>query len=267
VRLAAEQGLVALSITDHDTVDGVREAMDAGRRAGLEIIPGLEISALPPPEVISTNGVLHVLGYLVDTEHPGLAGALSWMREQRSARNPEIVRRLNGLGIELSYEEVERHAGGGQVGRPHIARALVEKGVVSSVQEAFDRYLRTGGPAAVEKEKLVLAAAVEAIHAAGGLAVLAHPCQLGVGDGAALEMLVRTFVEEGLDGIECRYPAHAPEQTRRYRQLAARYGLVETGGSDYHGASQPEARLGLVPPVPYSVVVELKARRRSPAKA
>lgn len=259
VRLAAEYGLAAIAVTDHDTIEGVGAAQRAAGRFSVEVIPGVEISAKPPQAVREAHGVLHILGYLIDPESEHLAAALAWMQERRAARNPEIIRRLNALGINLTLADVARHADAGQIGRPHIAQALVGKGVVASVQEAFDRYLRTGGPAAVEKEKLGPAQAIGAIHAAGGVAVLAHPYQLNVGD--ALESALRDLVEAGLDGIECRYSQHTSAQVRRYRGFARTYGLVQTGGSDYHGATKPNVPLGLHPPVRYRVIDMLRQRR------
>jgi len=260
VRLAAERGIAAIAITDHDTVAGIAEAGQAASRFGVELITGVEISAEPPERVREARGVVHVLGYLIDLRSERLTQALAWMQERRTARNPEIIRKLNELGIDLTLDEVSVHAQGGQIGRLHVAQALVEKGVANTVQEAFDQYLRSGGPAAVEKGKLSPSDAIEAISAAGGIAVLAHPHQLGVGDGDALEETTCELVEWGLGGIESRYTGHSPEQTERYREIAARYGLAETGGSDYHGGTNPEVPLGLIPPVPYLVVDRLRER-------
>lgn len=261
VQLAAERRIAAVAVTDHDTVCGVPEAQRVGQGLGVEVIAGVEISALPPESVRRAHGVLHILGYLVNTQEGHLTQALVWAQEQRSARNPEIIRKLNALGIDLTLDEVSRHAPRGQIGRPHIAQALVEKGTVGSIQEAFDRYLRTGGPASAEKAKLSPSDAIAAIRAAGGVAVLAHPYQLNVGDGDALDEAVHQLVESGLQGVECRYSSHTPEQTARCRGLARRYHLVETGGSDYHGATKHDIPLGLTPPVPYRVIDSLRERR------
>lgn len=260
VQLASERGLAAIAVTDHDTVGGVAEALDAGATYGVEVIPGVEISAAPPDDVDDRDGVLHILGYLVDPENPALGEALGWMRDMRRERNPEIIKKLNALGVNVTLADAQRYAQGGQVGRPHIAQAVVAAGGAADVQDAFNRYLRTGGPAAVEKAKLPADRSIAVIRAAGGVAVMAHPYQAKLGDGEELEHLVEELVALGLGGIECWYSRHKPEQTARYRELADRFGLVATGGSDYHGTTKPNIALGLTPPVPHAVVDALRAR-------
>jgi len=256
VELASRRGLAAIAVTDHDTVDGVPAAQNAGPQFGVEVVAGVEISAA----VGEIPGVMHILGYFIDVHDEALTRSLGWMRARRKARNPEIIRRLNGLGIGLTLAEVETYAGGGQVGRPHIARALVDRGVVASIQEAFDRYLRKGGPASVEKEKLAPDAAIRAIRGAGGVAVLAHPYQLQLGDGDALEACLRSLVEKGLGGIECHYICHTPARTRRYLELARKYGLAVSGGSDFHGDTTPDIPLGLALEIPYRLIDGLREK-------
>ena len=239
VDLAERIGLAAVAVTDHDTVEGVAEAVARAATLDVEVVPGIEISAKH-----SGPGVLHILGYFIDAGDPDLLRQLEWVQNSRRERNPRMIARLNELGIEITLAEVESIAGDGQVGRPHMARVLVERGVVATVQEAFDQYLTAGGPAYVEKEKLDAISAVELIRRGGGVAVLAHPVQLGLGDGDELAEYVEHAAEIGFGGIECSYPAHTEAQTHRYQDLAAMHGLVATGGSDFHGESKPDIALG-----------------------
>ena len=258
VDLATRVGLAAVAVTDHDTVDGVPEAMKRGAEVEIEVVPGIEISAAHPGP-----GVLHILGYFIDARSPDLRGRLEWVQNSRRERNPRIVRRLNELGIDITLAEVESIAGEGQVGRPHMAQALVDRGVVATLREAFDRYLTAGGPAYVEKEKLDVASAVELIRRGGGVAVLAHPSQLHLGDGDELAGFVARMVEIGIAGIECSYPAHTQAQTDRYRDLATAHDLVQTGGSDFHGDNKPDIVLGAIQNgrgMPVSVISELRER-------
>jgi len=255
VYLARSGGLCAIAVTDHDTTNGVIRAMEAGERAGVLVIPAVEISTQHKP------GSMHILGYFIDVGEHRLQNTLAEMVRNRDRRNRGIVERLNNLGVQMTLEEVAEYAGGDVLGRPHFARALVEKGVVSTIQEAFDHYLDAGAAAAVPKEKLPPELVIDMIHGAGGLAVLAHPYQLRLGDGEELEKRVRLLCGQGLDGIECFYPEHSEPQTAIYLSLAARYGLVATGGTDFHGSSKNQSRLGLQPPLRASCVLELATRR------
>ncbi len=222
VREAARAHLTALAVTDHDSVDGVGEAVEEGARWGIELVPGVELSAdVPGTEV-------HVLGYFVDWHDPVFAQLLRRLRQGRLDRAREMVRRLNELGVPLTVEEVLRQADGA-VGRPHVARALVAAGHVASFEEAFSRYLARGRPAYVERERFTPEDAVQAVVRAKGVPVLAHPLW-----GADLER-VRRLVDCGLRGIEVYYPDHSPQDVRRFLEWAERFGLVATGGSDYHG--------------------------------
>lgn len=255
VYLARSEGLCAIAVTDHDTTNGVIRAMEAGERAGVLVIPAVEISTQHKP------GSMHILGYFIDVGEHRLQNTLAEMVRNRDRRNRGIVERLNNLGVQITLEEVSEYAGGDVLGRPHFARALVEKGVVSTIQEAFDHYLDAGAAAAVPKEKLPPELVIGMIHGAGGLAVLAHPYQLRLGDGEELAKQVRLLCDQGLDGIECFYPEHSEPQTAIYLSLAARYGLVATGGTDFHGSSKNQSRLGLQPPLRASCVLELATRR------
>lgn len=253
--LAKKDGLCAIAVTDHDTTDGVLRAVQAGKEQGIEVIPAVEISSQHSP------GSMHILGYFVDIGEPHLQNTLARMVSNRDARNRIMAERLNELGIDVTLDDVRECAGGDIVGRPHFAQVLVSKGVVATIQEAFDRYLNAGAAASVAKEKLPPEEVIQMIHRAGGLAVLAHPYQLRLGDGEALEQCVKRLCASGLDGIECFYPEHTEEQTVRYSGLAERFGLVKTGGSDFHGASKHQTRLGLEPPLAAACIVELAKTR------
>lgn len=239
VRYAKEKNLSAIAVTDHDIVDGVDEAVRVGRDAGVRVIPGVEISA------DSRAGAMHVLGYFVDHRDAEFRRALKQLRSYREERNPRIVEKLNQLGMALTYDEVVAKAGGGSVGRPHFAQVLIEKGYVASTQEAFDKYLKAGAPAYVNKKRLTPANAIELIHAAGGVAVMAHPFRLRLANDADLQNLLLQLVEQGLDGLEVYYSDHGPEATRQLFDLAQRFELLIFGGSDFHGRNKPHIDLGV----------------------
>jgi predicted metal-dependent phosphoesterase TrpH len=236
-------GIRAIAITDHDSVDGSRAALSSGIPAGLEFVSGVEISASPPP-FVGTPGSFHILGYAFDPEYGGLRGALEHLQAARRQRNPKILERLRRLGIDISLESVRTVAGDGQLGRPHIARILVERGFAQSIDAAFDRYLGTGKPAYVEKERIACARAIDIIHASGGLPVLAHPGLLKLGPNLLLEDLVARLKDIGLAGIEAFYPSHSPADTARFVELARRLDLVVTGGTDFHGDIKPDIEMG-----------------------
>ncbi|MDG0812318.1 PHP domain-containing protein [Cohnella rhizosphaerae] len=229
VRMAAEAGLAAIGITDHDTVAGLDEARQAARTYGVEVVPGVEISTAHDGQDI------HILGYFADDRDPVFLARLASQRRVRDSRNELIVARLNELGVRLSWEAVLDAAGRDRgpdetVGRPHIAEALVRMGAVSSLQEAFDRYLAEGKPAYVLPPRIAPAEAIAWIHEAGGAAVVAHPGLYGADD--TVEALLRDGVA---DGVEAYHSDHTAEDERRYADMAARYGVVATGGSDFHG--------------------------------
>ncbi len=238
VEAAARLGLHAVAITDHDSVDGNPEALAAGRELGMPVVPGVEIS-------VRWEGVtFHLLGYGVDRITPGVAQAFQRLIQSRNARNPRMVEKLRALGIEITLEEVEAAARGEVVGRPHFARVLVNKGVVASVQEAFDRLIGRGRPAYVDKERLCPADACRLIREAGGLPVLAHPGLLEEKHPAFLPRLVHHLLDLGLAGIEAYYSRHTPDQVARYRALARAHRLLVTGGSDFHHPDGEGPQLG-----------------------
>jgi hypothetical protein len=239
VREAKAAGLTHLSLTDHDTVDGVAAAREEARRQGVAFVGGLEISAEFQP------GTMHILGYGFREDDGALNERLRYVRRCREERNPKIAQNLRDLGFDLTMEEVSAVSGGGVVGRPHFARVMLDKGYVATLQEAFDRFLAKGRPAYVNKVRLSPAESISVIRNAGGVAVLAHPLQLKLGLDGALEEAVERLVGLGLQGIECYYRNHTAEDTAAMLALADRLRLVATGGSDFHGSNRPHIRLGV----------------------
>jgi hypothetical protein len=229
--------LRAIALTDHDTVAGLEEAVAAGEELGVEVVPGVEVSAQYPP------GTMHILGYYLRASHPELLGALKQLQQARAARNPKIIQRLQALGLEITTTEVFELSGG-QVGRPHIAKALVNKGYVSSIDEAFSRYLKKGAVAYVEKFRFQPEEAIAIIRRSGGIAVLAHPFTLGMDNPEELISLVHELAEMGLEGIEVLYSGHTQEMVVIYEDVAKRLGLACTGGSDFHGNFRDHSYLG-----------------------
>jgi predicted metal-dependent phosphoesterase TrpH len=258
VRYAKAKGLQAIAITDHDTIDGCEEGLSEGERIGFEVIPGIEISAEYSP------GSMHILGFFLDIHHPLLNERLEYLQKARAERNPKMVAKLNQLGMEVTYEEVLKASGGGQVGRPHFANVLLEKKYVRNFQEAFERFLKKGAPAYVDKFRFTSKEALHFIHEARGVAVLAHPNTLGVKRYSELEKLVLQLVDEGLKGIEVYYPEHSAVEVAQYKNLADRYSLLSTGGTDYHGIEKNELDIGVgrgEMRLPYSIVENMKAVR------
>lgn len=234
---AAERGLYAAALTDHDTVDGVQAFVDAAREAGLKAVGGLEISADWRP------GTLHMLGYGIDPEHKALNDALAWMRGGREERNIEILHKLAELNCPLTLEEVRAEIGEQVIGRPHIALAMVKKGYVKNKEQAFKRYLSKGSKAYIDRRRLSPKDSIECIRAAGGAPVLAHPVTLGLSH-TKLRAAVQELKALGLAGLEVYYPEHSPKQVDKLRNLALEEGLLMTGGSDFHGRLNPAVSLG-----------------------
>jgi hypothetical protein len=238
VALAKQRGLKAFALTDHDTIDGLAAAIAAGHELGIEVIPGIEISAQ------FTGGSMHILGYFIDHHHSFFQERLQVLKQARIARNPRIVEKLNKLGMPVSLEEIQAIARGGQVGRPHIARALLNHGYIRTVQEAFDRFLRNDGPAYEPKFRFPPKEAIALILEAHGIPVLAHPFTLGIATYSLLREQIQHLKLLGLAGLEVHYPEHAPAQQAEYLKIAREFGLLITGGSDFHGANKPEVELG-----------------------
>jgi len=237
LQLAHKAKVTALAITDHDIVTGIPEAIAAGTELGIEVIPGVEISSY------IDNSELHILGYCIDWQNPELIRRLAALRESRHIRNPQIIERLRSLGLDVTYDEVRALAGTDSVGRPHIARLLMDKKYVTSAKDAFDRYLAEGRPGYVARELPKPADAIAWIRAAGGVAVLAHPTWAKV-SGEGLNTLLTTLKAEGLGGIEVHYSTHTRRQTTEYLELAKRLDLLITGGSDFHGITKPDIEVG-----------------------
>lgn len=256
VEMAADLALRAIAVTDHDSTEGLDEAMAAGRRLDVEILPGVELSC----DVAA--GELHMLGYYPEYDDPAFQAELTRLREGRVGRAEAMVRKLAGLGCPISFERVRELAGDGAIGRPHVAQALVEAGHVADKNAAFNRLIGRNGPAYVERARLSPVDAVRAIRRAGGLPVFAHPFIVR-GSGEVIEMLpveesLPELVEAGLAGLEVYYPKYTPELIGRLLALARRYGLLVTGGSDFHGEGIAGAPLGSVY-VPNKCLTGLKA--------
>ena len=237
VRYAGEKGLGCISVTDHDTMSSYEECADEAKKSGIELIPGIEISAQFEP------GTLHILGFFLDRNHPQLKASLDEIQKARRERNPQIIEKLNRLGIAITLEEVKAASGGKQVGRPHFAKVLVKKGVVKSMEEAFVKYLAKGKPAYVDKRRFSSKDSIARIREAGGIAVVAHPKQMKLNEAALIKELHR-LVDEGLGGIEAYNSCQNTEEAVLYKRLAKRFNLLVTGGSDFHGANKPEVDLG-----------------------
>lgn len=237
VEEAAAIGLKAVAVTDHDNIDGVVEAQAAGRALDVEVVAGVEISA----EL--SGGTLHLLGYEFDHEHPSIVKGLERLKTAREERNLQIIQKLAVMGIPITIEQVAERAGGGLIGRPHIARTLLDLGVVGNTQEAFDEYLATDARAHVHKFRFEPAVAFAMIREAGGVPVMAHPHQTRR-KGDALRDLIADLRPLGLEGIEVHYTRHDPHQTAYYQELAEEFDLIPTGGTDFHGATIPEIKLG-----------------------
>lgn len=237
VRLAKEAGIEVLAITDHDTVDGVKEAVKAGRTLGVRVVPGIELSA-------REYNTFHILGYGIDSADPGLSALCEERRDCRDRRSRRIIEYLAEKGMAISLKEVEAAAGGIVIGRPHFARVMLDKGYITNLRQAFDQYLDTQeyhdymGNSRPPVERCI-----RVLKGAGGKVSLAHPHQIGIDDDA-LERQVQELAALGLDAIECCYPKHTAEQTALYLKLAEKYNLRVTGGSDFHGEKvKPGIRL------------------------
>ncbi len=243
LQLAQKINLGAIAITDHDSLEGSKEAFRAGIPASIKFLSGVEISAAYPP-FLSGSGSFHLLGYAIRLDDGALNQILQKLRQARKNRNPEIVKRLNELGCPLTLAEVRKVVGEGQLGRPHIARAMVKKGYVTSVDEAFDQFLGTDKPAYVNKYRIECIQAVQAITAAGGIPVLAHPGLLDIENESTLNQFMGKLKEIGIRGIEVYYPEHSARQMKIYADLARRFDLLMTGGTDFHGKMMPDIKLG-----------------------
>jgi len=258
--MALERGLSVIALTDHDTLGGVAEAQQAAVGTGLEVITGVEVNSE------GDWGDLHFLGYYVDPENGPLRERLQAMRDARLGRARKMIERLSEMGMALEWEEVRALAGGDSVGRPHVARALLNQGYVKTTQEAFARFIGNDGPAYVPRLRLAPSEVIQTIIGAGGVPVIAHPAH----SGAAAVERIPEFVGYGLRGVEVYYPHHSLEEIEMLLGLCREYGLLITGGSDFHGPGIEEgATLGSVY-VPTECVERLReaaGRHNSPAGA
>jgi predicted metal-dependent phosphoesterase TrpH len=239
-QLAQQSHLVGFALTDHDTIAGVSEAADEAQKLGIGFIPGIEISAAYP-----RPGTMHLLGYCIDPASAALSQLSQWQLDSRNQRNPKIIARLQDAGVAITMIEVEQVAGGNVIGRPHIAEVLVRKGYVSSAHQAFEKYLAPGGLAYVDRERLAPRRAIALIRDSGGLPVLAHPVQLRTENDAQLQRVVKDLVDMGLAGLEVVHSDHNPALVEKYTRLADQYGLIKTGGSDFHGSKKSGVVLGI----------------------
>lgn len=254
VAAAAAIGLTAMALTDHDTTAGLDEARAAGVRLGIEVVGACEFSVAVP------WGEMHLLGYFIEPGDRDVEAFLTAARADRTRRARDMVSKLVGLGIPISYEDVARESGGGAVGRPHVARALFQTGRVNTIQQAFDRYIGRGRPAFVEKALPSLADVADLAHAKGGVVSAAHLKSFGT--VANLSKLKA----DGLDAVETRHPSHSGDYLATITDAALALGLARTGGSDWHGESDPagtHAQLGSMQ-VPDEWLAELRLRRPLP---
>jgi len=239
VRLAAHNNLSAIALTDHDTIGGVAEAASEAKTLDIDFLPGIEISAEYP-----SPGTMHILGYGVDPDSSMLKNLTTQLIAGRDNRNPQIIAKLNELGVAVTMAEWEAQANGGVLGRPQLAAILLRKGYVNSIKQAFDKFIGQGAPAYADKERLTTARALEMIRESGGLPVLAHPIQLRTENDAQLDTVVKGLVDLGLAGIEVLHSDHDAIWVEKCTKLAQRYKLLQTGGSDFHGANKKDTDLG-----------------------
>ncbi|MHC4197199.1 MAG: transcription antitermination factor NusB [Planctomycetota bacterium] len=246
---AARLGIKTIAITDHDTVDAVRPAQAEGAKMGVYVIPGVEVSGYVPPFEI------HIIGLFIDIDNKNLIEKFRQIHEERVSRLSEIVERLKTVNVQLDVEEILHLAGGSPPGRMHIAEVLIKHGYCNNFPEVFNRYIGDNCPAYVPKTTLTPRQAIELIHDAGGVSVYAHPGVSGRDD------IIRMLVESGLQAIEAYYPSHSPETVARYLEIAKKYDLAVSGGSDFHGQRKPGIPLGKVK-VPNEAVHALSQRRK-----
>lgn len=245
ISTARELELGAIAITDHDTLEGSKEAQRLGIPPSVGFLSGVEISASPPPSAAAFTSSLHILGYGLDLENDELNQTLVILQQARKNRNPAILDRLGQLGLPIDLEEVHQIVGDGQVGRPHIARVMVAKGYARNIDDAFEQYLAQGRPAYVEKFRISCRKAIEVILGAGGVPVLAHPYLLGLPGNDRLDALLIELGAMGLQGIEVYYPEHPAESIAAYEYLARKHHLLMTGGTDFHGGLIPQVQMGI----------------------
>ncbi len=257
VRHAAECGLAAIALSDHDTVDGVKEAMDEGEKVGVEVVPAIEFSVQSETET-------HILGYYLDVDHPALAKAMEEVVAIRRVRNEKTCAALNKLGFDVTIDEALAIAPSGMIGRAHFARILMDKGYTSSVKEGFEKYMSVGKPAYCEVQCMTAKGAIELIHECGGLSYVAHLHLIKLDDDR-LEERLKEFIGYGLNGVEGYYTDYTPDMQSRYQAMAKRLGLGISGGTDFHAKMKPHISIGRGlgnMAIPYSVLDGIKELRR-----
>lgn len=237
IQLAKEIGLSAIALTDHDTIEGIQEAVNAASDSGIELIPGVEMSCLYRRKDI------HIVGLLIDHENPDLLRSIRHYQDNRTKRNEIMAKKLTDGGFSVTVPELEQQFPGATLTRAHFARFFVEKSVWNSKDEAFDRYIGEGCPYYVEKAYVSPDEAIKVIHKAGGIAILAHPLLYRLSD-LELESMVTYLKGLGLDGIETMYSTYSDAQQLYMLHLAADHQLLKSGGSDFHGANKPDIALG-----------------------
>ena len=259
VELAVEAGCSAVALTDHDSLAGIPAARRRADELGITFVPGCEVSCEPVG-----RGGMHILVYFVEDDDNPFGEELARLRDDRHRRNVALAERLADLGIPITYDMVVAEAGGEEgIGRPHFASVMVEVGAVGSTDEAFDRYLVNGRPGFIPKARLTGADVARLARASGGVAVLAHPFSWGL-EGPDLARAVGDQAAGGIAGIECTYGRYSPRQRQQLGNLARRFDLVATGGSDYHGANKPDLAVGTGTgdlKVPDRVLAHLESRR------
>lgn len=257
VREAKRAGLAAIALSDHDTVDGLEEAIAEGEKIGVEVVPAIECSVISKTET-------HILGYFIDYNNPELQKMLKEVVELRIQRNHVTTQRLNELGFDITLEEVRALAPNNFVGRAHFARVLMDKGYTQSVKEGFDKYMSVGKYAYCEKQRLTAHEAVELIAKCGGISFLAHPHLTKLPDDELREFL-KELKDYGLSGLEGYYTDYTPEMQEKYQNMAAELGLMICGGTDFHAKMKPHISIGTGlgnMKIPYSVLENIKAKKQ-----
>lgn len=255
VEEAKRAGLAAIALTDHDSVDGVREAVEAGERLGVEVIPAIEFSVMSETET-------HILGYFIDIENPDLKEMLKEVVDLRIERNYVTCQRLNELGFDITLEEVRALAPNNFVGRAHFARVMMDKGYISSVKEGFEKYMSVGKYAYCEKQRLSARDAIELITKCGGISFVAHPHLTKLPDDKLKEFL-KELKSFGLCGLEGYYTDYTPEMQEKYQSMAKELGLMISGGTDFHAKMKPHISIGTGTgnmKIPYSVIENMKKK-------
>lgn len=266
ITMAQDFGLGAISITDHDTLAGSKEALGLSIPAAIELVTGVEISASPIAPFDSVSSY-HILGYFIRVDDPVLNRTLDELQQIRRMRNQKILQRLNSMGIMITMDDLRKGVDAGEIGRPHIATALLEKKIVHSIDEAFNQYLGQGKPAFVDKQRLSCLKAIQIISDAGGVPVLAHPGLLNIDQENDLEALIVALKEKGLKGIEAYYPEHSDQQVQQLLRIASSHDLLLTGGTDFHGDLKPDLKMGIgygTLHVPYELFESLRQCAHAP---